>query len=410
MQFKFILGIAGPFLLKSALKTVTATLAVLTIWAAYVGLDTWRERKDLEQVVFGDESTLKESQLATRIINMEVNAGIATEPYKARQILAGLIEESKSIRRPAELTTMSMRAYLKAVGELVDRHYYYRRSTTFTEGLIEGGLDCDLRAIVYQTIAAEAGIDTGIVYAPGHAFLGWQADGNGVSLYWETTVRNGQAAVLSNKSTYRDSADPGDYRILSQSESEDIYGSWIYSEAFDRNGNPAHLARVLEYAEEYPNWHYPQVTKLYTLHKAYGIENPLTKDQLQTYINLNGDDDFGKRLLMEYHKAKGENDKALDVFAKMAEHALEPEDFDLASQLVSSPASWVRYQVIAKTYEGLQKFKSAAYTKKFDWQEYMLMLMAIVSFSCSWIIIPSIFRLMKLNPTKEVPTWELGRE
>lgn len=401
MQFKDTFGKASRFLLKSALKTTVITLAVLMVWAAYVGLDTWKERKDLEPVVVGDESDLNTSHLASRIIDMEVEAGIATEPEKARRILAGLIEESKNIEPPAEPTTMSMRAYLSAIGQLVDRHYYYRRSTTFTEGLIAGGLDCDLRAIVYQTIAAEAGIDTGIVYSPGHAFLGWQAEESGVSLYWETTVRNGQVAVLSNKSTYRDSDDPADYKILSQAQSEALYASWLYSEAFDRNGDPVHLAKVLEYADAHPSWHYPQVAKLYTLYNAYGIEDQLTKDQLQVYVNLNGNDDYGKRLLMQHYKAKGENDKALDVFSKLTEYAREPEDFDLASQVVSSPARWVKYQAIAKTYEGLQSFKSNTYHKKFDWWEYVLMLMSIMTFSLSWIVLPYVFKLMKWKPKME---------
>ena len=47
--------------------------------------------------------------------------------------------------------------------------------------------------------------------------------------------------------------------------------------------------------------------------------------------------------MVEYHKAKGENDKALEVYARLAEDALQPEDFDLASQVVISPACRVKY-------------------------------------------------------------------
>lgn len=86
----------------------------------------------------------------------------------------------------------------------------------------------------------------------------------------------------------------------------------------------------------------------------------------------------------------------------MAERALEPEDFDLASQLVNSPAGWVKYQAIAKTYKWLQKFKSVVYHKKFDWLEYMVMLMTIITFSIAWIALPYIYQILKLVPPEKL--------
>ena len=387
-------------------KLVVVTVAVLFIWFAIIALGTWEERRGLKPIsaTGGEVEALPAGLLASRIIDMEVDAGLATEPDKARQILAALLHQARAIQPPAVPTAITVRAYFKNISLLIDRHYYYRRSTTFTVGLIEGGLDCDLRSILFQSIAAASGLDIGIIYTPGHAFVGWQAPENGVSVYWETTVPNGQAVVLSDTSIYRPSSDPADYRILTQAESEDFYGSWIYADAYERHRDAANLDKVIALAERHPTWHYPQLTKLFSLFKAYGIQNEHTQDQLQAYSALNRTDDWVKRMRMFHYKAQGDKGMALAMFHEITKSALEPDDFDVAAQLSDSPTEWLKYKAVAVTFDSLRKFKQTLFYKLLQWSEYSTILILIVMFTLIWLITPLLLQLSKVLFTRKAMT------
>lgn len=391
------------FFLTSASKLVVVTFAVLLIWFGAISFETWMERTGLQPVpVAGAEvEVLPVGLLASRIIDMEIDAGVATEPDKARQILAAMLHQARAIQPPSVPTTLTVSAYFKNISLLIDRHYYYRRSTTFTEGLIEGGLDCDLRSILFHSIAAASGFDLGIVYAPGHAFVGWRAQENGDSVYWETTIPNGQAAMLSDASLYPPSDDPADYKLLTQAESEDLYGSWIYADAYERHKDAAHLDKVIALAERHPAWHYPQLTKLFSLFNAYGIQDERTQDHLQTYSVLNRTDDWVQRLRMHYYKAEGDKDMALAMFHKIKTSVLQPDDFDLAAQLSDSTTERLKYKAMAVTFDGLQAFKQAFFYKLLQWPEYSVILILIAMFTLIWIIASLLLLLSKVLPTRK---------
>lgn len=389
------------FIVISLGKFLIAVVVVFLGWFGGHFLSGLEDRNSIKPIVTGDSVDLDNRLLAARIISIEEQAGIATEPEKAKRILASLLQEARFIDPPATPTTASVRAYFGEIGQLLGRYFYYQRSTTFTEGLNTGVLDCDLRSFLYQTIASQAGLDVGVIYSPGHAFVGWQAEGNGVSVYWETTGRHGSVATMDRK-MYKDSIDPLDYQIRSQSEIETIYSSWIFSEAFDRNADTQNLTKVLELTSQHPTWHYLQMIKLYNLFKKYGIHDQLTKEQMQVYLDLNTRDDFSKRMLMHHYQFKGENEKAMDIFNQIANDERVPEDFDLASQVSLSKFQWFKYRVASLIFGELNTAKKALFKAPMQWSEFSFLLVLISFLTIGLICWPYFFKALGIAKSSKV--------
>ncbi len=373
------------FMVSSILKLVASFLLAAGVWVCVNFYYLWDERRHIVPVIEKEEGELDRTLLATRIIEMEVEAGIAMEPERAKRILASLLEEAKSIKAPEIPTTITVRAYLGEIGKVVGRHFIYQKSTIFTEGLILGVLDCDLRSLVYQSIAKQAGLDVSIIYSPNHAFIGWRSPGNGLSLYWETTTRFGEAASLG-RSMYRDSNDPAEFAFRTEEESEDLYGSWIYGEAFDRHRKEENLVKVLELASAYPGWGYPQMAKLHSLYKAYGFGDQRTKDQLAVYLALDGDQAFGKRMKMESHKYDGAKERGMEIFKSIRDRELLPEDFQFASELSSSAFERFKFEAVSKVYGVLNDGNLTLFGKTLSWVQLQILFVSAMGLSMLWII------------------------
>ncbi len=373
------------FIVSSTLKCAASFLLVAGIWVCVNFYSLGNERSHIVPVVEKEGGGLDRTLLATRIIDMEVEAGIAMEPEKAKRVLESLLQEAQSIKAPEKPTTITVREYLGEIGKVIGRHFIYQKSSLFTEGLVLGVLDCDLRSIVYQSIAKQAGLDVSMIYSPNHAFIGWQSTGNGLSVYWETTSRFGNMASLG-RSIYRDSIDPAQFAFRTEQESEDLYGSWIYGEAFDRNGKQENLVRVLELAEKYPTWSVPQGVKLHSLNKAYGFGDQRTKGQLEVYLALDGDKAFGNRMTMERYKYDGNREQGMEVFKLIQEEELVPEDFKMASEFSTSVFERFKFEFVSKVYGVLNDENLTLFGKPLEWVDLRDLFLLAIGLTMLWII------------------------
>lgn len=86
--------------------------------------------------------------------------------------------------------------FFMCAGGILGEYFYYTPSTELSNNLAKQQSDCDLNSYLIYDAAQMAGIDAYVVYAPFHAFIGWD-DGNGMQ-YLETTGNGDNHAVIAD--------------------------------------------------------------------------------------------------------------------------------------------------------------------------------------------------------------------
>lgn len=396
-----------PFIAISFTKLIIVSTAIAVTSFVGSALYLMMEKKSVSPIVAGDFTVLNASQIAARLIDSEVEAGVDTDAVGAKQVLAGVLRDAESIRPSQPLTTSSITQYFREIGRLLGKHFYYQRSTTLTEGLNRQVLDCDLRAFLYQTIAKQAGVDVSIIYSPSHAFIGWRSTDNQMSVYWETTSEEGNGVDLTS-SLYSPSEDPGDYRLLSETESEDIYRSWIIGEAFDQTHDLAHLAEIGRIAALYPERQYPHLIQLYAFWRGYGSGDPRFTEALEAYVARFGEDDSSRYLAFRRFSDLGDRERALAYFRKVDLNDRAPNDFAVAARVTTSWAQKSGLYFVAGTYWALVEMKSMI-GAVVEGEEYVLTLTPMLAFTLIWIVLaPVTFRIPRRKRPSAVSVPDTG--
>lgn len=203
-------------------------------------------------------------QLATpvrRLLRLEAEQGwlSPSELKLAEQVYAHAVAAATVDVKSDKIVQRSQALeFLQAVGRYIERHYIYQNRTSLGRGLIHGVLDCDLRVLLYLSIAAELGLENFyFVLAPGHSLVAWQQD-DAAPLLWETTKGAGDIADLSNRQLYAtvNQKTYGDYMLASdalvESQITAMVG-WLWAQKKDPQSNRKAIELFQTSLEQFPS-------------------------------------------------------------------------------------------------------------------------------------------------------------
>lgn len=158
-----------------------------------------------------------------QLLRLELAEGLLTEQQfaLAQQIYAQALEIiSAQMKVGAIVSESQALKFLSAVGVYIEKNYRYETTVPLGQGFIQGVLDCDMRVLLYLSLAQDLGYQNFyFVLAPAHALIGWQGNSNHAPLLWETTRAAGHVTDLSHKSLYQPVTQKiyGDYQLASAS-------------------------------------------------------------------------------------------------------------------------------------------------------------------------------------------------
>lgn len=122
-----------------------------------------------------------------RILDLEAELGINTEPYK--EILDRLIEEARArIQVKDAYTREDALGILRTIDNILRENYRIKvdlSAQLLSLGLQKKVLDCDSSSFVYLSIAEALELPLTAVNAPQHLFVGFMLNGDRID--WETT-------------------------------------------------------------------------------------------------------------------------------------------------------------------------------------------------------------------------------
>lgn len=186
--------------------------------------------------------TMAIESIAQKVLKIEFDAGLIDDNTYVEALLVAnsFIVLGLKVPPPNPVNTSNVTLYYGKLSELIDRYFFYGNDTTFAEGLLSKGIDCDLRSFLIKSIADSAGVKTSTVYSPGHAFIAWKAPSNMLDVIWETTHRGGRGVDFT-RSVYKKTNDASDYTFMTDKESLQSYRYIAdYEKTKDRDDFPNH--------------------------------------------------------------------------------------------------------------------------------------------------------------------------
>ncbi|HGJ5857366.1 hypothetical protein QE210_19345 (plasmid) [Arsenophonus nasoniae] len=174
--------------------------------------------------------------LTHRLINMDFTYGITNKENfdKALRNVNRFLEEVNThcIYQRSDEGTAN---YLNCANKVLHDNFYYTPSLEVSNNYAINRSDCDTNTYLMMDAMKLKGIESFIVYAPGHAFLAWK-DKFGNFNYRETTSNNntGEVADLTKSSLYQKAFDKSLYTPMSAEQAEKVYHSLIYDKSGGR--------------------------------------------------------------------------------------------------------------------------------------------------------------------------------
>ena len=172
------------------------------------------------------------SGLAFDLIDTDLSNGIINN-LTAEKAKANVLSYISDVQNDChtDLSDLNNAKFVECAGRKISQHFYYRPGSDVAANYANHNSDCDASTYLMMTAANRVGIESSIVYAPGHAFFSWK-DRFGNHHYWETTTNNnrGQFADFS-QSLYRKSMSPAYYNPEDSTFAKKLYISLIYTQS-----------------------------------------------------------------------------------------------------------------------------------------------------------------------------------
>lgn len=181
------------------------------------------------------DATFDNKYITHRLIKMDLNYGVASKEnmHKALENVNHYFRDVE-LSCPWSNTDEGTAEYVSCANKKLNKNFYYTPSVEVSNNYAIHRSDCDTNTYLMMDALKMKGIQSYIVYVPGHAFLAWK-DSFGHFIYQETTWNNnsGKPADLSS-SFYKKAIDDSYYTPISDKFAETIYNALIYDVAEER--------------------------------------------------------------------------------------------------------------------------------------------------------------------------------
>ncbi len=266
----------------------------------------------------------KHDSLVHRLIAMEYQYKTTTKLERARAFYMMDLALNDFSDVPVENSHNGMLIFLPKIAQWIDSHFVYWEKTGFTKGVNLGGIDCDLRSLLYVAIAASRGVNINMILAPYHAFVEWQKKGE-ETIRWETTVTGGKVADL-NHSFYKKSNNPNDYVPLTEEAIEAVLKHIVSSEmseddqldevislreaAYQLSGNEFYRMNIASWSDDIEIW------------KEYQRKLPMYEAEIEESLGKHAwDTGDMESAVAHYQKAIVLGRYDPDTYYRIAEHS-----------------------------------------------------------------------------------------
>ena len=322
---------------------LTQTVLFNTYYHEYV-------KKPPPKIIPSSEIVKKHNNSLTyKLIQLEKEWNIADLEQEAKYHFDWFISKADEIEKPSVVTKQTVQLYFEKISALMNAYFIYEASTTLTEGLAKQKIDCDLRSYLFYDITQKAGLNTSVIYSPGHAFIAWESSDKKENLFWETTTPDkGKPIDLSN-SSYEKSYDNFYYKRITKDDVIYLYSIIAASMADEKNRVSTERVRnkVFAMAEKHPNRHFFLCMKASYLNEN-SADKLFTQNLYKKILKLTpSTSSIHYRLTNDYYN-HGNIEKAKEHFRNIKD---EDKDFDIRITYAHLHQLWIkRFTLILDAY------------------------------------------------------------
>lgn len=139
------------------------------------------------------------STLAYRLVRFDVENGIA-DRKAADRARANIGTYFRQVDGRCGRYRQA-RDFLLCANRVLGEYFEYEGTADATNTYAMGHSDCDLNAFLVMDAAAMHGVETSVMYTPGHALVTWAGE-DGKTYYLETTVSDNRGKLADIKDTF----------------------------------------------------------------------------------------------------------------------------------------------------------------------------------------------------------------
>ncbi|HEC8710271.1 TPA: hypothetical protein R4C66_002075 [Salmonella enterica subsp. enterica serovar Poona] len=178
---------------------------------------------DKESIAGEKDPTL----LSHRMISFDKENNIITSETAALAY-GNTLEYLHSVREKCD-ANLKTTNFLECANNILGDNFYYHQSPMVSLAWANHYSDCDLNVYLLMDALKQAGKNSSIVYAPGHAFLAFTDGSNNSFQFWETTHRHnhGEVSDMKNPELYKSTPNTFYYTPMTQDFAEHLYPALV---------------------------------------------------------------------------------------------------------------------------------------------------------------------------------------
>ncbi len=346
----FITAILFPLIYLLCYMFVGACLQVR------FALQEWNETKQI-QIIEPVSIPHSGRGLVPELIGYEIDQGVTSDGQKAMNIYHHVLQEADSIYPPATHSRDDHLQYLQSIGKHLGQYFSYEAHTGLSEGLARQAIDCDLRAFMYHDIAAKHGVELNLVHSPGHAFIGWNNQGNGEDIFWETTSQFGHEADFRNTKSYIPSKSKYDY-VFSTDEIS-LANHKAVSLKMRLEERPSELTRksIEAIGKKYSGNTLTDSLWLYAIGLKHGVDSAKYHALGNSFLNTERYDLFIRRMMLEHYDKTHQPVKAWKMYESIPVEIRYANDFLMGARNAYGMKK-VYLGAVGVTYKAMERWLS----------------------------------------------------